>query len=189
MTKEYYNKNAKAFIEDTINADMREQYSFFEKYVPKKGRILDIGFGSGRDSLYFSQKYEVISIDNSEVLVDEASKILRNQVILMDVKDMEFNNEFDGIWACASLLHIPFNDLPDVLNKCFKALKEDGVMYLSFKYGTFEGHRNGRYFTDINEERLNLLLSKTPFKLIETKITDDVRPDRYEKWLNIIVSK
>jgi len=124
-----------------------------------------------------------------DVFVEEGRRILNNQVLLLDVKDMDFNSEFDGIWACASLLHLPLVDLPNVLNNCFKALKNNGVMYVSFKYGDYEGFRNGRYFTDLNEEKLNNLLSKISFKLKEIKITEDARPDRDELWLNIIMSK
>lgn len=187
--KEYYNKNAKEFIENTINVDMTEQYELLEKYLPKSGKILDIGFGSGRDSLYFSQNYEVVSIDNNEIFVEEGKKILKNEVVLLDVRDMDYFDEFDAIWACASLLHIPYDELPQVLNKCFKALKNNGVMYMSFKYGEYEGIRNGRYFTDLTEEKLRKLIELTSFKLIETCISKDNRPDRTEKWLNVILQK
>lgn len=190
MTKNYYNSKANDFIENTLNVDMSEQYQFFKKYLPNSGKILDIGFGSGRDSLYFSRNYDVTSIDNSEIFVEKGKQLLKNPVILMDVKEMNFTNEFNGIWACASLLHIPYQDLKNVLILCYQALKDNGVMYLSFKYGTFEGERNGRYFTNLNEERLCNLLSSTSFKLVETIVTLDVRPDRPdEKWLNIIIKK
>lgn len=189
MTQEYYNKNAKEFIENTINVDLKEQYELFEKYLPEKGNILDIGFGSGRDSLYFSQKYNVVSIDNCMEFIKEGKKILNNEILFMDVKKMKFSNEFNGIWACASLLHLPYKELENVLNSCFKALKNNGVMYMSFKYGDYEGIRNGRYFTDFNEDKLNKLLAKTSFKLIETKVSIDSRPDRDKKWLNVIITK
>lgn len=186
---DFYNKNAKVFIENTFNVDMSEQYKFLEKHIPKTGKILDIGFGSGRDSLYFSNNYEVVSIDNSEVFIEEGKKILKNKILLMDVRDMTFSEEFDAIWACASLLHIPFNELPYVLDKCYRALKKDGVMYMSFKYGTFEGIRNGRYFTDLDEDKLKKIVELTKFTIKDLKITKDVRPDRDEKWLNIILFK
>ncbi len=189
MSQNYYNNNAQSFIENTINADMKKQYDFFEKYLSSKGKLLDVGFGSGRDSLYFSKKYEVVSIDNCQSFIDEGKKILNNKILLMDVKDISYKDEFDGIWACATLLHIPFYELPDVLNRCFNALKDNGVMYMSFKYGDYEGMRNGRYFTDLNEDRLNKLISKSSFKILDIMITEDVRPNRDEKWLNIVLKK
>jgi hypothetical protein len=96
---------------------------------------------------------------------------------------------FDGIWACASLLHIPTYEMVNVLNKCYNALKENGVMYCSFKLGEFEGERNGRFFTDLIEERFRQFVSKTNFNILEVSITEDVRTDRDEKWLNVIIKK
>ncbi|QVK18502.1 class I SAM-dependent methyltransferase [Mycoplasmatota bacterium] len=189
MTQNYYNEKSYVFIENTLNVDMSHQYQLFEQYLPTKGKILDLGFGSGRDSLYFSKKYHVLSIDNCKSFVDEAKKILKNPVLLMDVNNMSYEDEFDGIWACASLLHVTYRDLPGTLNKCFNALKIDGIMYMSFKYGTFEGKRKGRHFTDLNEKRLNEILSMTEFKLMEMKITKDVRVNKNDKWLNVIIKK
>ena len=96
-------------------------------------------------------------------------------------------DKYDGIWACASLLHVPSNELKIAFSKCEKALKENGVLYCSFKYGTYEGERNGRIFTDLNEALISSYLEGTNFKIIETTITTDVRPDREEKWLNCIL--
>lgn len=70
----------------------------------------------------------------------------------MSVEDIKYNNEFDTIWACASLLHLKSNDLVDVFNKCYKALQDNGVLYVSFKYGDFEGIIDDRYFTYLTEE-------------------------------------
>jgi cyclopropane fatty-acyl-phospholipid synthase-like methyltransferase len=191
MTIDYYNKYSKEFIENTLHADMTELYQFFEHYLrPTAKKILDIGFGSGRDSLYFSQKYEVVSIDNSEAFVHAGKELLDNEVLLMDIRNMNFSNEFDGIWACASLLHLSYDELSTVFNKCYNALKDGGIMYASFKYGEFEGVRNDRYFTDLNEVQLQELLNQTQFILKEIKLTSDVRENRQdEKWLNIILSK
>ena len=105
------------------------------------------------------------------------------------MQDIEYINMFDGIWACASLLHIPTYEMVDVLNKCYQALKTNGVMYCSFKYGEFEGERNGRFFLDLIEERVRQFVSKTKFQILEVFITEDVRPDKTERWLNVILKK
>ena len=75
------------------------------------------------------------------------------------------------------------------MRKIWTALKDNGVLYTSFKYGTFEGERNGRYFTDMTEESLSALLNKaTGFFIEEQWITSDARPGREEeKWLNVIL--
>ena len=149
----YYKTNSKEFIDGTINCDMSFQYNFFEKHLDEDAKtILDIGFGSGRDSLYFSKNYEVYSIDPVEEFCKYAKELGLENVYCKKVEDIEYDNMFDGIWACASLLHIPFNELNNAFKKCYKALKNNGIMYCSFKYGTYEGERAGRFFTDLNEE-------------------------------------
>ena len=190
MSDNYYSNNSKEFIESTINCDMSNVYAFFEKYIDKDAKtLLDIGFGSGRDSLYFSKKYKVTSIDPTEEFCEYGKSIGLNNVLCITAQDMEFNNEFDAIWACASLLHVPSNELPEVFNKCYKALKPNGVMYCSFKYGEYEGERKGRFFVDLTENSFNELIKDTDFQIIDTLITEDVRPDRIEKWLNIVIKK
>ena len=186
----YYKDNSSDFIESTINCDMTIQYELFEKYLESNTKtILDIGFGSGRDSLYFSKKYEVYSIDPVEEFCEHAKEIGLKNIKCIRVQDMEYVNMFDGIWACASLLHIPSFELVNVLNKCYDALKEKGVMYCSFKLGEYEGMRNGRYFVDLIEERFRQYVSKTKFMILEITKTNDVRPDRCEKWLNVVMAK
>ena len=186
----YYKDNKDEFINSTINCDMSFHYNLFEKYLNNDAKtILDIGFGSGRDSLYFSKKYEVYSIDPVEEFCDNAKKLGLKNVFCMRVQDMEYASMFDGIWACASLLHIPTYEMVDVLNNCYRALKDQGVMYCSFKYGDYEGERNGRFFLDLIEERFRQFVGKTKFQILEVFITDDVRPERSEKWLNVILKK
>ena len=68
-------------------------------------------------------------------------------------------------------------------------LLKKGAMYCSFKYGVYEGYRDERYFLDLTEESLSLLLKNTRFKIKELLITNDVNPDRDIKWLNVILIK
>ena len=95
----------------------------------------------------------------------------------------------DGIFACASILHVPSKELPDIITRMKKAVKTGGILYISFKYGTFEGIRNGRYFTDRTEESLQVILDEVGgLEIIRTGITGDARPGREdEKWLNVLL--
>ena len=109
----------------------------------------------------------------------------------MRLEDRSFDNEFDGIWACTSLLHVGSKQLPDIMKKMYTALKKDGVIYVSFKYGTFEGERDGRYFTDLTENTFAELIREIKeLRIEEVWTSTDVRPGREEqKWLNIILRK
>ncbi len=187
----YYNEHADEFVEDTINCDMSIQYNFFEKYLPEKSkRIMDLGFGSGRDSLYFKSKgYVVTSIDPTEEFCTKAKELGLDDIRCITAQKIDYKDEFDGIWACASLLHVPSNELSDVFKKCYESLKKDGVMYCSFKYGEFEGIRKERFFVDLNEDSFKEHIKNTGFIVKEFLITKDVRPDREESWLNVILKK
>ena len=189
--KNYYEENSKKYIIDTFDSDMSHLYYFFEKHLKKaKIRILDIGVGSGRDSLYFQNKrYEVSSLEPVKEFCEYGKTIGLKNILNIKVEEMEFSDEFDAIWACASLLHIPSKNIVEVFNKCYKALKNNGLMYCSFKYGTFEGVRDGRYFLDLNEERLNEIIKLTGFKILELEITNDVNGRNKINWLNVILKK
>lgn len=183
----YYEINANKYIEDTINCDMSNLYEFFLKYIPNNGTILDLGFRSGRDIINFTNKgYIVKGIDPASIFV-KLMKEKRYNVEELDAQSMNYINEFDGIWACSSLLHVPTNELNLAFKNCAKALKNNGYMYCSFKYGEFEGERNGRVFTDLTENNILQYLEGTNLEIIETKTTIDVRPDREDKWLNCIL--
>ena len=138
-----------------------------------------------------SQKgYEVVAIDASLELCKLASEYLGFEVLNMKFQDMDFKEEFDGIWAASSLLHVPTNELPDVLIKFRDSLKEGGVMHASFKYGDFEGERNGRYFVDLDEKSSKTLFEEAGFEVLKIWTTNDVRKGReHELWLNILVRK
>lgn len=191
-TIKYYNSYAQRFVEDTqaVNFE-RSQISFAQKII-SKAHILDFGCGSGRDTKYFlDHGYTVDAIDGSEEMCKLASEYTGIPVKHMLFQQLDVQEKYDGIWACASILHLPLQELESVLNKMVKALKPQGIIYTSFKYGTFEGERNGRYFTDMTEEAFAALLEKViALSLEEQWISDDVRPGRGdEKWLNLILRK
>ncbi len=189
MTNNYYDLNSKDFFDSTVNTDMTPHYKEFLAHIPKNSHILDAGCGSGRDTLAFiSLGYEVTSIDGSSKMCKLASEYTGHEVLNMQFQDIEFDHIFDGIWASASLLHISSGEIDLVLEKLKNSLKKNGVLYASFKYGDFEGNRNGRYFNDFTEETAILLFKKLGFEIIKTWITYDARKGRQdEQWVNILV--
>lgn len=191
MTNDFYDKNASEFFEGTVTADMSKNYAPFLERLQLGAKILDAGCGSGRDSLAFKRLgYQVTAIDGSEALCKLASKHIGQEVKKVRFQEMKDVNEFDGIWACATLLHVPSHELKEVLCKLKRALKQGGILYASFKYGDFEGERNGRYFTDLTEKAAGRLLTECELKVQKMWITGDVREGRGdEKWLNILCEK
>ena len=187
----YYDLNAKEFFCDTVNADMNTHHEEFLKNLPKNACILDAGCGSGRDTKFFlSNGYNVLAIDGSEEMCKIASEHIGKEVMHMQFQEITFVDKFDGIWASASLLHVPTDEIENVLKRLKDSLKENGILYASFKYGDFEGMRNGRYFNDLDEKTSNELFSKLDFKILKTWITHDSRKNREnEKWVNILVKK
>ena len=192
QTIDYYNQNAKSFIESTQTVDMHLTQDLFLSLLSDGSHILDFGCGSGRDTKYFLGKgYTVDATDGSAEICKLASKFTGLQVKQMLFQELSVVDQYDGIWACSSILHLPKSELPDVFHKMIRALKDRGVIYTSFKYGTFEGERNGRYFTDFTEDVFREFLRQLPKLTIEDEwITADVRPGRDdEKWLNLLLRK
>jgi SAM-dependent methyltransferase len=190
-TIDYYNQNAEAFVQGTLNADMGAHYSRFLSYLPSSGRILDLGCGSGRDSRYFMDKgYEVVPVDGSIEVCRLAEEYLGIPVRCLLFQDLAFQKEFDGIWASASLLHVPKNEMPEIMEKVQAALIPGGYLYASFKYGEGENDINGRFFNFYSEVDIRKKLLPQGLKCIEYWISGDVRPGREkEKWLNLIIEK
>ena len=191
-TIRYYDDHAEEFFQSTHNLDMSELYKPFLDMLPSKASILDVGCGSGRDSLCFMRLgYEVTPFDASKKMVALSSKLLGMKIIQLDFENMDFNNQFDGIWACAIFLHVTKNKMNSIISKMERALVDNGVMYASFKYGEGEKTENGRLFSYYTEESLADLLIDFPKLQIERMWkTEDVRQDGNHKlWLNVLARK
>jgi SAM-dependent methyltransferase len=191
-TIEYYNQNADMFAQGTRLVDFTVVQERFAKMLPAGSRILDFGCGSGRDTKYFLEKgYRVEATDGSSELCKLASDFTGIEVKEMLFQDLDARGKYEGIWACSSILHLSKRELLPVIRKMCDALKDNGVIYTSFKYGDFEGERNGRYFTDFTEDTFDKFIKVIQELAIEEEwITSDVRPGRgEEKWLNLILRK
>ena len=191
-TIEYYNQNADMFAQGTRLVDFTVVQERFAKMLPIGSRILDFGCGSGRDTKYFLEKgYRVEATDGSSELCKSASAFTGIKVKEMLFQDLDVSGKYEGIWACSSILHLSKKELLPVIRKMCDALKDNGVIYTSFKYGDFEGERNGRYFTDFTEDTFDKFIKVIQELTIEEEwITSDVRPGRgEEKWLNLILRK
>ena len=192
VTLEYYNQNAAGFLEETTGVEFSEIQNVFLNLLPEGALILDFGCGSGRDALEFLKRgYQVDATDGSEEMCRAAAELTGLAVRQMLFQELDEKEKYDGIWACSSILHLPKSELEGVLERMTVALKKDGIIYVSFKYGVFEGERNGRYFANFTEETFTEFIKGMSGVTVEKMwITDDVRPGRgEEKWLNMILRK
>jgi SAM-dependent methyltransferase len=186
-TAEYYEANAGAFDARTRHRNMTAEYDAFLALVPKGGRILDAGCGAGRDALAFSQLgYRVTAIDASAAMVALASERLGFPALRIPFNDVDYEGEFDAVWACASLLHVSKADMPGVLERLRRALKPAGVFYGSVKRGPREEFREGRWFNDYEEEGLAVLFQDAGWKLLRVWPTEEARPDKHVSWVNVL---
>lgn len=191
-TIDYYNQNAADFALATGQIDMTALYAEFLPLVKPRGHILDAGCGSGRDACYFKQQRFILSaFDASKEMARIASERLQQTVAVHNFEQLDEAKTYDGIWCCASLLHVARQTLPDVFSRLQHALKPGAVLYVSFKYGDSEREVNGRRFTDMNEQTLTALVADiTGLTLNKTWLTCDQRPERNnETWLNAILTK
>jgi 2-polyprenyl-3-methyl-5-hydroxy-6-metoxy-1,4-benzoquinol methylase len=190
QTIQYYNSHAEEFFKTTVNADMAAQHQAFLKYLPEHGSILDAGCGSGRDAKAFLEAgYKVSAFDASIELCRMASDLTGIEVRKLTFQEMKDEDQYDGVWACASLLHVREKELPAVFSNLAVALHENGILYASFKKGVGEKVRGERIFTDFTTDKLAGLLSEK-FEVLETGESLDVRPDRAgEYWVNVIARK
>jgi len=191
MTLKYYQDNAQTFFDGTVNVDMSSLYEAFTRHLPPGAWVLDAGCGSGRDAKAFQEiGYRVEAFDASPAMVELAREHTGLPVQLMTFADVDWKEEFDGIWCCASLLHVPKLELPEVMRRLAGALKPRGVWYVSFKYGAGEREVDGRRFTDMDDAGLCGLVGALPgVEIEEFWMTRDKRPGRDEIWFNGVLKK
>jgi SAM-dependent methyltransferase len=189
-TVAYYDRRAAEFSAQTAGLDMSALHDRFLRHVPPGGRILDAGCGVGRDALAFVERgFAVVAFDASVEMVRLARERVagRAEVQHMRFEDVAWLEEFDGIWACASLLHAPIAQFRGIAGRFITALRLGGLWYMSFKFGVGEQVVGGRNFTDHTEETLRIALRGTGVRLSEAWITNDVRTERAsERWLNAV---
>lgn len=187
----YYDENADCFAESTLNVDMSDLYEEFCAYLKNGASVLDAGCGPGRDIKEFLRRgYSIDAFDKSKRMVNIAKSKTGINVKCSTFKDFDSSKKYDGIWCCASLLHVPMQDLELTIKKLVKSLNEDGVIYMSFKYGKGERSKDGRLFTDLTEKSLFSMASKVDgLEEIKAWKSNDVRPGRSDIWLNAIYKK
>ena len=196
-TLDYYQHHAKSFVDQTFNVDMSKVYMPFLQALPNDSqKILDIGCGSGRDAIHFAKLgYRVTAIDASQPLIEwakthDSTNLVEWQCLTFeDLLTSDWQGKFDGIWACASLLHCPFNELTTLLAKLSNCLNKNGILYASFKYGDNERYDNERFFCHMNEIRWQLLIQYLGLSTLNLWLTKDNRSQNSQVWFNVLMRK
>lgn len=187
---DYYERYAASYYENTVNLNMEEALGRFLALLPENAEVLDLGCGTGRDTVYLEDAgCYVTPMDGSEQMCRLAEIYTDKEVLHMTFEEMEFEEVFDGIWACASLLHVEGKNMDRIMKKVVNALEPDGVLYMSFKYGDAEEIRNQRLFHDYTEETAyDMVMRQEGVRIVEMWQSDDVRGIE-TKWLNLLVKK
>ena len=190
-TEDFYNENADHFYNRTINVKMGHFYEEFMPHLPDGGSIFDIGCGSGRDAKFFQdQGYNVTASDSAIEMVKKSSLLLGKPSLHLSFEDINMKEQFDGIWANASLLHVKSDRLPEILRKICRALKPGGVLFMSFKYGEGEYLKDGRHFNDQTEASIRQVVGFIPeFEEIKTWKSEDTRCSSADFWLSSVMRK
>jgi SAM-dependent methyltransferase len=146
-TLRFYENNAAAYARHRTSPSGKRLDAFLES-LPAGARVLELGCGNGLDAQAMLERgIDVDATDGTPELVAEAQKRVGKSARVLRFEDLEAVAEYDGVWACASLLHVPAITLPDILASVHRALCPGGIFVASFKSGTGEGRDGmGRYY-------------------------------------------
>ena len=188
-TIEYYNENAQSYYELTAYVDMSPLCDRFLRYVTPGGKIIDIGSGSGRDIKYFLSKgYEAEGIDASSELC-RISNEHGLKVENLTIQDWNPKESYDGIWANASLVHVPVKEVETFFVKAKRFLQKEGAIFASMKVGLQTDYdERGRYFCMFDESTMGAILKRHPdLKLVDQWHSQDRLARGDVRWLNFIL--
>jgi mutator protein MutT len=192
-TLAYYRNNAREYVEETVAFDvtnaMRRR---FAAMLAPGSHILDLGCGSGRDSRFFiDQGHRVTPVDAVAEIASQAAQYLARPVRVQKAEELNETDTYDGIWACASLLHIPRSRIHETFACIITAMRHQGIWYMSFKQGEMEykDHKQ-RFFSNYSIPLMKQLLVQFPqIKLLEmSESTSILRGDK-QLWLNVLIKK
>lgn len=188
-TIDFYNQHATEYFAETVDVDLKEQRDVFLTVLPLGGRIMDLGCGSGRDSRYFLDKgFAVDALDASKELCKLAQQFTGIAVQCRTIQEWEPKKTYDGIWACASLLHLERKELHTFFKNCHRFLKKDGVLFVSAKEGVQTGtDEKGRFFINFDETLIReLVYGDSRYEMLRLWSTKDGL-GRETNWINLLI--
>ena len=190
MMSNYYESNTERYAAETFFADMSKQYQRFLPLLKNGVKILDVGSGSGRDACYFQkQGYQVTALEPSKNLGREIRKVFSGEIVCSDIQSYQTTERYDGIWACASLIHLQEEEVLCFFRKIDMYLNDNGIVYASGKSGISTGEvADGRFFLDFTEQLVEKILTvNKQLKLEQLWYTEDARGRGELRWLNVVL--
>lgn len=192
-TLAFYRDSALEYVRQTVDLTGIEplRRRFVDLLTPQS-LILDLGCGSGRDSRFFLELgHHVVAVDPVKEIAACATQYLNQPVIVKKAEEIEEHDTYDGIWACASLLHIPKSRIEASLARIAEALKPGGILAMSFKRGEAERQdQHQRFFNDYTMTTMQSLLRHFPqLKRIELSESMSALRSKQQAWINVLVAK
>lgn len=190
-TIDYYNRNADSYYWTTVGIDMSKLRNMFASYLPAEARVIDLGCGSGRDVMAFCDMgHDACGLDAAKDLVEIAKERLDIKVVLGDMSTWKAGEPYDGIWCCASLIHLDDKEKERFFDNLKHNLKPGGVIYISVKEGIKTGtDEEGVYTGNCTEAELKNYLSGAGCEIADSVVTEDEMRRPGVKWLNVIARK
>ena len=190
-TIDYYNRIADSYYWTTVGIDMSKLRNAFAAYLPAEARVIDLGCGSGRDVMAFGDMgHEASGLDASKELVELAKERLEVKASVGDMVTWRASEPYDGIWCCASLIHLNEEEKKRFFGNLQYNLKPGGVIYISVKEGIETGtDEEGVYTSNCTADELKSFLNGAGCEILETVVTEDAMGRPGVKWLNVIAKK
>jgi SAM-dependent methyltransferase len=173
-TMAYYERNWETYVAKTKDVDMSDILDRFVGHLPKGGHVLDVGAGAGRDSqALMARGFNVVAIEPAPKLASHLRGITGLAVVERKAEEVEDIECYDGVWACASLLHLDDKRLNIAMNRLCLSLKPGGTIYVSFAIGSRQTTASdGRFFHDMNDDDLALLAVRHDLTPLESWHSD-----------------
>ncbi|HKZ02153.1 MAG TPA: class I SAM-dependent methyltransferase [Pyrinomonadaceae bacterium] len=177
-TKKFYELTAAKYAEETLPIRLDDLWNTFSTRLFPHASVLDLGCGGGRDLKELARRgLSVVGVEYSVPLAELARQYSRQEVWVGDMRVFDLGvGKFDGIWAVASLLHVPRNEIVGVLRKLYEALRSNGILLTSMKKGKGnETAPDGRYFEFYHPEEWELMLKTVGFDIEGQQVSTEKR--------------
>ncbi len=190
-TIDYYNRNADSYYWNTVGVDMSVFRKKFASYLPNEASVIDMGCGSGRDVMAFSDMgHDAAGLDAAKELLKLAEERLEIKTIAADMSEYKAASPYDGIWCCASLIHLSDEEKARFFRNLERNLKPGGVLFISVKEGIETGRDgDGVYTNNCTWEELKRYLESAGCGILEDRVTTDAMGRSGVKWLNVFAKK